>query len=318
MDFSRIQHVVDIERTQNSQVTVFGAGASFTLLGNLARCGVGSFILADPDTIEASNVARQGHTTDQLGVYKVDAVSNHLRRINPDIRMTTFPRDCTTMTDEEIEQNFGATDAFVFATDRFSAQAWGNTVALRFGTPAVFVGLYGGGLGGEVIWWAPEIKACYRCLCSNRYQAHSQTAHSRSLDPSSDGATIFDIACLDAIAGPIIIGLLTRGANNRFGKLIAELDDRNFIQMSTDPSFQVAGRDVIREQLGIPQDRDTYFAWNTIARRDPDHGDLYCPDCEEYRGRVFTRSDQSSAEDGTACCSNATAPLGIDNDKVAI
>ena len=287
MDFSRIKNVIDIEKIQRARVAAFGTGASYTLLGNLARCGVEQFTLSDPDRIEPVNIARQGHTEDQIGQYKVDAVAEMIRTINPRAEVTTLPRDCTEMGDTGIEQHFGTTDLFLFLTDRFSAQAWGNTLALRFGTPAVWGGLYAGGLGGEIIFWHSDIDACFRCLCSKRYQTHEAAQQSTSLDPSSEGATIFDVAFLDAVAGMVALGLLTRGSDNRFGRLIDELGDRNFLQLSTDPGFRVAGRDVIGEQLGISNQCDTYFTWNTIARRDPDFGALPCSDCEEFRGVYF-------------------------------
>jgi molybdopterin/thiamine biosynthesis adenylyltransferase len=287
MDLSRIKHALDTVKTQRAHVTAFGAGASTTLLGNLARCGIEQFTLSDPDRIEPVNIARQGHREDQIGRFKVDAVAEMIRAINPRAEVTTLPMDCTVISDAEIEENFSGTDLFLFLTDRFTAQAWGNTLALRFGTPALWGGLYAGGFGGEIIFWHAEIDACFRCLCSKRYQAHAAAEETTSLDPSSDGATIFDVAFLDAVAGMVALGLLTRGSDNRFGRLIDDLGDRNFLQLSTDPGFRIAGRDVIAEQLGISDQCDTYFAWNTIARRDPDGGQLYCSDCERYRGHRF-------------------------------
>ena len=85
----------------------------------------------------------------------------------------------------------------------------------------------------------------------------------------------------------MLTGSMRSGSDNRFGRLIDDLGDRNFLQLSTDPGFRIGGRDVIAEQLGISDQCDTHFAWNTIARRDPDHGRLPCPDCEEYRGHRF-------------------------------
>ena len=45
------------------------------------------------------------------------------------------------------------------------------------------------------------------------------------------------------------MGLLTRGSANRYGRLIAQLGDRNFLQVKIDPSWTWKGRDIIREQL---------------------------------------------------------------------
>lgn len=284
MDFSRIQSVVDVSRTVKKRACVVGVGGSVTLISDLCRCGVSAFTLVDPDRIELSNVARQDHLADQLGEYKVDAVARNLKRINPEVRVTPLAVDFCALNDADIDHFFSETDLFVFATDSFPAQARGNEVALRLRKPAVWIGLYEEGRAGEVIFWHAGIDCCFRCLCASRYAAHETDA----VPPiTSRGATIFDIRLPDAIAGMIVLGLLTRGANNRFGRLIEQLGDRNFLQVKIDPTYSWNGRDIFREQLCIPDDCAPYFSFVTIARRDPEGGRLYCPDCERFRGHMF-------------------------------
>jgi len=290
MDFSRIDSVIDIERMQCVEITVFGAGGSAGLTNSLVRSGARRFNLFDPDCVTSSNIARQAHDAEFLETPKVEALAAALYRTNPDVDVRRFVRDITTMTDAEIDEAAGASDLLINATDSFRASARGNEIALRLGIPALWVGLYPKGLAGEVIWWTPQIDACHRCLCAKRYAAHEQAAATgRSLDPSSDGCTIFDITLLDSIAGMIAVSLLTQGANNRFGCLIQQLNDRNFIQVQIDPSWNFNGRNPIRELLGVASDSPAFFAWNTIVRSDPDRGQLPCPDCERFRGHRFVR-----------------------------
>lgn len=295
MDLSRISSSIDVKRLQQSHVAVVGLGGSRDLVCNLCRSGMRRFSLFDFDRVEPSNIARQGHSVEELGLSKVEATAQELRRINPAVEVETYAVDFTSLTDEEVDSNLHGVDLLVMATDRFAAQARGNEIALRLDIPAVWIGLYAGGLGGEVIFWHADIDACFRCLCDRRYEAHEKTiASGNNLDPPSDGVTIFDVQMVDSIAGQIAIGLLTRGSDTRYGRLIDELGDRNFIQIKIDPKFEIAGRDVIREKLGIAADRETYFAWNTIVRSDPDQGRKLCLDCENYRGRVFNRPDSKT------------------------
>jgi sulfur carrier protein ThiS adenylyltransferase len=49
----------------------------------LARVGIGRLIIADFDVVEPSNLNRQQYFIDQLGLFKVDALAENLRRINP-------------------------------------------------------------------------------------------------------------------------------------------------------------------------------------------------------------------------------------------
>jgi sulfur carrier protein ThiS adenylyltransferase len=49
----------------------------------LAKCGVGTLVIADSDIIEASNLNRQYYFTDQIGTFKTIALKENIYRINP-------------------------------------------------------------------------------------------------------------------------------------------------------------------------------------------------------------------------------------------
>jgi len=53
----------------------------------LSRVGIGRLILADFDIVEPSNLNRQQYFVDQLGLPKVDALAETLRRVNPYIHL---------------------------------------------------------------------------------------------------------------------------------------------------------------------------------------------------------------------------------------
>lgn len=54
----------------------------------LTRIGVGRLIIADFDTVEASNLNRQHYFIDQIGLPKVYALRDTLARINPHVHVT--------------------------------------------------------------------------------------------------------------------------------------------------------------------------------------------------------------------------------------
>ncbi len=53
----------------------------------LARTSVGKLIIADFDKVEESNLNRQQYFVDQLGRAKVEAMTENLRRINPNVEI---------------------------------------------------------------------------------------------------------------------------------------------------------------------------------------------------------------------------------------
>lgn len=86
----------------------------------LARVGVGRLILADFDVVEPSNLNRQQFFVDQLGLPKVDALRENLRRINPYVQAATF---LGRLDRENVPQVFAMADVLVEAFDAAEQKA---------------------------------------------------------------------------------------------------------------------------------------------------------------------------------------------------
>ncbi len=54
---------------------------------SLARCGVGTLVIADFDMVEPANLTRQYYFADQAGMLKADALKKNIARINPAIKV---------------------------------------------------------------------------------------------------------------------------------------------------------------------------------------------------------------------------------------
>lgn len=275
MNLERIRPTIDVERMQQSKVVI--VGGAYGLGSDLAHCGVGGITLIDFDRIDDSNPARQDFAMADVGRYKVEAAAASLKRINEDIEVNYLLRDFCELTQDEVDEHLGQCDLLIFATDSFAAQARGNLEALRLRKPALWIGLYREGRAGEIIYTMPGVtRACYRCICSSRYQAFESQARG-GVDPTripSTGGTILDLHLVDAIAGQIAVGLLTAGADNRMGRLIGQLGTRNLLQVKSDPMYKLGDKDIFAQYLG---NHPTNFSFNTICL--PMEPERSCPDC---------------------------------------
>jgi sulfur carrier protein ThiS adenylyltransferase len=56
----------------------------------LARCGVGTLVITDFDSVEESNLSRQYYFLDQKGLPKTVALKDNILRIRPDATVLTF------------------------------------------------------------------------------------------------------------------------------------------------------------------------------------------------------------------------------------
>lgn len=76
------------ERLKNSRAAVAGLGGLGSSIAlSLARAGVGELFLVDFDRVDLSNLNRQQYELDDIGRYKTEALSEHIARINPYIKI---------------------------------------------------------------------------------------------------------------------------------------------------------------------------------------------------------------------------------------
>lgn len=80
-----------VDRLSRARVAVFGVGGVGSFVCEaLCRCGVGTFILFDSDTVSQSNINRQIIATQQtVGSFKVDVMKERILSINPHAQVET-------------------------------------------------------------------------------------------------------------------------------------------------------------------------------------------------------------------------------------
>ena len=287
LDFQRINQTIDIDKMNQSHVVI--VGGAYGLANSLARCGIGEITLIDFDRIDDSNPARQDLDYADRGYLKIQAAAYQIRRVNPYTKVNCQACDFCSIPRKTFDHLLGAADLFVMATDFFPAQARGNVESLRLGKPGLFIGMYAEGRAGEIIYHIPDgpTKACFRCIASSRYRAFMN--QQGGLTIPSTGGTIFDMHLVDAVAGQICVGILTRGSDNRMGRLIDQLGDRNLLQVKIDPTYRLGGKDIFSQYLG---DNPAHFSFNTIALSMEPEDD--CPDCSEFRKNTTDGPDPNT------------------------
>lgn len=76
---------------RDSRVGVAGLGGMGSHIAEaLVRSGVGRLTIADFDSVDATNLFRQCYLPSDVGLRKTEALANHLREIEPDVRLDVF------------------------------------------------------------------------------------------------------------------------------------------------------------------------------------------------------------------------------------
>ncbi|MBE7453193.1 MAG: molybdopterin-synthase adenylyltransferase MoeB [Kofleriaceae bacterium] len=126
----------------------------------LAAAGVGTIGLVDDDVVDASNLQRQVvHSTERIGVAKVDSAARTLTALNPDVRVVGHRARLTA--DNALELVAGY-DVIVDGADNFATRYLLNDVALRLGKPVIHASVFR--FEGQLTVFPAGGAPCYRCL----------------------------------------------------------------------------------------------------------------------------------------------------------
>ncbi|UOY05012.1 ThiF family adenylyltransferase [Muricauda sp. SCSIO 64092] len=285
MNYDRIKDSVDIALLERSHIVVVGAGGAKHLILNLARSGVGQLTILDIDTVDDTNIVRQGYDQADIGRYKVDALKEKVQRINPDVTYRGITDNFLEMNTEQLDSIFEDADMILMLTDAFSAQSFGNIVSLSYLKPALWAGWYAKSRTAEIFFQIPGFTpACFRCAVSSRYKANEQ----KQVVVSSQCNTIFHSELLDSLIGLLTLAILHRNSTDmtkesvRFFHSLLNDDgslDWNFLQFKAHPE---GGNPLFDRNFGALGKRASNFVshWQQV---EPELKPAYpydCPDCQ--------------------------------------
>ena len=149
------------QKLLDAKVLLLGAGGlgSPTAL-YLAAAGVGTLGIVDDDVVDLSNLQRQViHTTDRVGVPKVDSAEESIKALNPDVDVVKYPVRIDASNIVEIIEGY---DVIVDGVDNFPTRYLLNDATVRLKIPVVSASILG--FDGQLSVFKPYDGPCYRCL----------------------------------------------------------------------------------------------------------------------------------------------------------
>jgi len=149
------------QKLLDAKVLLLGAGGlgSPTAL-YLAAAGVGTIGIVDDDEVDVSNLQRQViHTTDRVGMPKVDSAELSMNAINPDVKVV---KHATRLDASNIMEILPGYDVVVDGVDNFPTRYLLNDASVRLQIPVVSASILG--FDGQLSVFKPYDGPCYRCL----------------------------------------------------------------------------------------------------------------------------------------------------------
>src|SRR5580693_10355594 len=144
-----------------AKVLCIGTGGLGAPLGlYLAAAGVGRIGLVDFDSVDLTNLQRQIlFGTDDIGRPKIEAATDRLRDLNPDIQIDRFETRLTSENALDILKNY---DIVVDGTDNFPTRYLVNDACVILGKPNVYGSIFR--FEGQITIFGAPGGPCYRCL----------------------------------------------------------------------------------------------------------------------------------------------------------
>ncbi len=222
--------VVDRQVLADRSVAVVGLGSGGAAIADLlARAGVGELVVVDRDRLEPANIGRHLCDERDLGRRKTRAVSDALRRRNPEVQVTAIDLDVVRESDRLAEAVRDA-HVLVSATDSNPSRRVVNQVALDTGRAAIFGRAYARAAGGDVLRVLPS-GPCFECVYG-KVVVEEEVSSERSAgmapyadtDQRPEPGLYLDIAPVAQMVARLALVELLRGTGSAVATLAEDFD----------------------------------------------------------------------------------------------
>ena len=231
--FNRLQGIFDTGLLRPKTVAVIGLGSGGSLVAlELAKSGVGNFILMDFDRLHAHNISRHICGLSDVGRYKTRAVRDKILQHNPQAQVTCHEVDVTEA-NELLYQVVVDSDLVVAATDNELSRYMTNETCLETDTPAVYGGAYERAFAGEVVRVVPGEGGCYACVRQGMAGVVRSVSADRVFDYTEDTEDAddfqaepglgLDVGFIAMIQAKVALMTLLRGENSQVGDIDAQM-----------------------------------------------------------------------------------------------
>ncbi len=240
-----------------AKVLLLGAGGlgSPTAL-YLAAAGVGTLGIVDDDEVDLSNLQRQViHTTDRIGVAKVDSAEESIKAINPDVNVVKYKTRLDASNVMEIIQGY---DVIVDGVDNFPTRYLLNDATVRLDIPVVSASILG--FDGQLSVFKPHDGPCYRCLYPVPPPA--------DMAPSCGANGVLGVlpGTMGLLQATEVIKLVTGAGEPLVGRLLLyEALGATFTELKVrrDPECEICSKDpseISDDELGVFPDYEAFCA----------------------------------------------------------
>lgn len=244
--FSRNKGILETDVMTKKRAVILGCGSVGSLVAmELARSGVGHFLLVDADTMEYHNICRHQCGIEDVGDLKVNALKRKLKNINPKVEVLTFG-GIFENTPKQMLDDFCVPfeTVFVGCADNRTADVYANRISIYYDAYFISIGFWERAYAGEIFYHIPgKNMPCYQCALgsggtmSGRVQAnHHVYSNQENLEAVrfEPGISV-DINFITSIGIKLVIDLLNSTNGSYIPRLLNNLQQYTLVCNTSDP-----------------------------------------------------------------------------------
>jgi molybdopterin/thiamine biosynthesis adenylyltransferase len=242
--FSRNTGILENDFMLKSGVIITGVGSVGSLIAlELARSGVGRFLLVDNDVMAYHNICRHQCGIYDVGKYKTEAVKERILQINPEAEIITFEGWLQSVPKNIFDDFCDENTMILGCADNREGDLYANSIAKTFKMPLMSVGFWERAFAGEIFYCYPEGMPDYEDFYDSLGETSGRATQNRKFYTTEEDLekTFFepgisvDINFVTTVSIKLMIDILNRNNNNYHPKLIDKLTQFTLICNTNDP-----------------------------------------------------------------------------------
>ena len=251
--FSRNTGILETDVMNQKCAVILGCGSVGSLVAmELARAGVGHFVLVDADTLEYHNLCRHQCGIEDVGDLKVNALRRKLLNINPNVDIRAFGGIVQNIPKEIFDEMCVPNETiFVGCADNRAADVYANKIAIYYDAAFLSIGFWERAYAGEIFYHIPNKgMPCYQCALgdggsmSGRVEAnHHVYSNQENIEgiKFEPGISV-DINFITSIGIKLIIDILNSSNESYIPRLLNDLKQYTLVCNTSNP--QIGGETV--------------------------------------------------------------------------
>jgi molybdopterin/thiamine biosynthesis adenylyltransferase len=271
--FSRNTGILETGFMLDKTAIISGCGSVGSLVAlELARAGVGKFLLIDNDILSYNNLCRHQCGVADVGRYKVDAVADKILQVNPRVQIHKEVAIIENVQEKVFKQWCDEKAIVIGCADNREGDVYANKIAKLFKASFISIGLWERAFAGEIFYSLYNSNPCYSCLyeaigelsarssTNNRFYTTEEDVSKLSFEPGISA----DICFVTMIAVKIAIDIFNLGNSSYHQRLLPHLSQFTLICNTNNKEVAGAMADIFSFPLQVTSNLDIAYSGKCV------------------------------------------------------